>query len=64
MLVEFGADHSVVLTDGSRAVIRYDNLIGGRYLALEEGAGGSQECSARCDDPAGPTPSRRWISTR
>lgn len=39
-LVEFGTDDSVVLTEGSRAVIRYQNLIGGRYLALEEGAGG------------------------
>jgi phospholipid/cholesterol/gamma-HCH transport system substrate-binding protein len=41
-LVEFSADDSVVLTEGSRAVIRYDNLIGGRYLALEEGAGGAR----------------------
>jgi phospholipid/cholesterol/gamma-HCH transport system substrate-binding protein len=40
-LVEFSADDSVVLTEGSRAVIRYDDLIGGRYLALEEGAGGT-----------------------
>ncbi|HTM85970.1 MAG TPA: MCE family protein [Mycobacterium sp.] len=40
-LVEFSADPSVVLTQGSRAVIRYDDLIGGRYLALEEGAGGT-----------------------
>lgn len=39
--VEFSADDSVILTGGSRAVIRYDNLIGGRYLALEEGAGGT-----------------------
>lgn len=38
--VEFSAEESVVLTEGSRAVIRYDDLIGGRYLALEEGAGG------------------------
>jgi phospholipid/cholesterol/gamma-HCH transport system substrate-binding protein len=38
--VEFSADDSVVLTQGTKAVIRYDNLIGGRYLALEEGAGG------------------------
>jgi len=42
-LVEFSADDSVVLTQGSRAVIRYDDLIGGRYLALEEGAGGTQK---------------------
>ncbi|HKP39485.1 virulence factor Mce family protein [Mycobacterium sp.] len=42
-LVEFTADESVVLTEGSRAVIRYDDLIGGRYLALEEGAGGTKK---------------------
>lgn len=40
--VEFSADESVVLTEGNRALIRYDDLIGGRYLALEEGAGGSK----------------------
>lgn len=39
-LVTFSADDSVVLNEGSRAVVRYDNLIGGRYLAIEEGAGG------------------------
>lgn len=42
VLVEFSADESVVLTEGNRALIRYDDLIGGRYLALEEGAGGSK----------------------
>src|SRR5690349_19094742 len=41
--VEFTADESVVLTEGSRAVIRYDDLIGGRYLALEEGAGATKK---------------------
>jgi phospholipid/cholesterol/gamma-HCH transport system substrate-binding protein len=40
VVVTFSADPSVVLTEGSRAAIRYDNLIGGRYLALQEGAGG------------------------
>jgi phospholipid/cholesterol/gamma-HCH transport system substrate-binding protein len=45
-LVEFNADDSVVLTEGSRAVIRYDDLIGGRYLALEEGAGGTAKLNA------------------
>lgn len=39
-LVEFSADRSVVLTEGSRAAIRYDNPIGGRYMELLEGAGG------------------------
>jgi phospholipid/cholesterol/gamma-HCH transport system substrate-binding protein len=37
--VEFAADGAVVLTEGSRALIRYQNLVGGRYLALEEGPG-------------------------
>lgn len=41
-LVEFGTDESVVLTEGSRAVIRFRNLIGERYLALEEGVGGTR----------------------
>jgi phospholipid/cholesterol/gamma-HCH transport system substrate-binding protein len=39
--VEFGTNSSVVLTEGSRAAIRYDNLIGDRYLGLEEGVGGT-----------------------
>jgi phospholipid/cholesterol/gamma-HCH transport system substrate-binding protein len=43
MLVEFTADPSVVLTQGSRAVIRYDDLIGGRYLALQEGPGDTRK---------------------
>lgn len=39
VLVEFTTDDSVVLTQGTKAVVRYDNLIGDRFLALEEGAG-------------------------
>lgn len=38
-LVEFDADDTVPLTRGSRAVVRYANLTGDRYLALEEGPG-------------------------
>jgi len=38
--VEFTTDDSVTLTEGTQAVIRYDNLFGDRFLALEEGAGG------------------------
>jgi phospholipid/cholesterol/gamma-HCH transport system substrate-binding protein len=37
--VAFTADDTVVLTQGTRAVIKYDDLIGGRYLALEDGTG-------------------------
>ncbi|OCB46274.1 mammalian cell entry protein, partial [Mycobacterium malmoense] len=42
-VVDFSADDTVVLTEGSRAVIRYQNLIGGRYLALQEGPGGTRQ---------------------
>ncbi|MGE0218818.1 MCE family protein, partial [Mycolicibacterium sp.] len=37
--VEFTADDGVVLTEGTKAAIRWADLIGGRYLALEDGAG-------------------------
>lgn len=40
VLVEFGANDSVMLTDGSRAAVRFSDLIGGRFLALEQGPGG------------------------
>jgi phospholipid/cholesterol/gamma-HCH transport system substrate-binding protein len=43
--VEFGVDDSVVLTEGSKAVIRYEDLLGKRYMALEEGAGGVKRLS-------------------
>ena len=51
LIVTFTADDSVVLTDGDRAAIRYDDLIGGRYLALEEGPGGTDTL-----DPGGTIP--------
>lgn len=38
--VEFSAADSVILTEGSRAAVRFANLTGDRYMALEEGAGG------------------------
>lgn len=44
--VQFTANDRVILTDGSRAAIRYDNLIGGRYLELLEGAGGTRRLPA------------------
>jgi phospholipid/cholesterol/gamma-HCH transport system substrate-binding protein len=52
--VEFTTEPSVVMTEGTRAVIRYDNLIGGRYLALEEGPG-----DARVVPPGGTIPLAR-----
>jgi phospholipid/cholesterol/gamma-HCH transport system substrate-binding protein len=52
--VEFTADKSVVLTEGSRAVVRYDDLFGGRFLALEEGAGAVKKV-----EPGGTIPMSR-----
>lgn len=40
VVVEFSAADSVVLTEGTRAAVRFADLVAGRYLALEEGAGG------------------------
>lgn len=37
--VDFAIDRGLQLTQGTRAVVRYENLIGDRYLSLEEGAG-------------------------
>ncbi len=41
VLVEFSVNQgAVAMTEGTRAAVRYDNLIGDRFLAVEEGAGG------------------------
>ena len=37
--VGFAVDRKVRLTEGTKAVVRYENLIGDRYLALEDGPG-------------------------
>jgi phospholipid/cholesterol/gamma-HCH transport system substrate-binding protein len=37
--VDFAIDNVQDLTEGTRAVVRYENLIGDRYLALEDGPG-------------------------
>ncbi|MGV0643778.1 MCE family protein [Mycolicibacterium sp. XJ879] len=39
VLVEFGANDSVMLTDSTRAAVRFKDLIGGRFLALEQNPG-------------------------
>ena len=38
-VVEFTADDTVVLDDNTKALVRYANLIGDRYLELREGVG-------------------------
>jgi phospholipid/cholesterol/gamma-HCH transport system substrate-binding protein len=42
VLVSFNADDDVVLTTGSRAAVRYLNLVGDRYLELLDGAGSTK----------------------
>ena len=37
--IDFAVDRQLTLTEGTTASIRYENLIGDRYLALEEGPG-------------------------
>lgn len=37
--VDFTADTAAILTEGTRAEVRYDDLIGGRFMALVEGPG-------------------------
>src|SRR5262245_35549871 len=37
--VGFAVDKGIRITEGTKAVVRYENLIGDRYLALEEGPG-------------------------
>lgn len=39
-LVEFSADPTVLLTESTKAAVRWENPIGDRYLALLEGPGG------------------------
>jgi phospholipid/cholesterol/gamma-HCH transport system substrate-binding protein len=50
-VVEFSTDPSVVLTDATKAAVRWDNPIGDRYLALLEGTGGRKRL-----DPGGTIP--------
>jgi phospholipid/cholesterol/gamma-HCH transport system substrate-binding protein len=42
VVVGFDVDRSVALTEGSRAAVRYLNLVGARYLELVDGAGSTR----------------------
>ena len=44
--VDFAVDRSVSLTEDTRAAVRYENLVGDRYLTLEDGPGGLQRLGA------------------
>ena len=53
VLVQFGANDSVTLTDESKVAVRFSDLIGGRFLALE---GGRNEAEGRRLDPGSTIP--------
>jgi len=46
VLVKFDADQSVALTDGTKAAVRYLNLVGDRYLDLVDGPGSTRRLPA------------------
>ena len=59
-LVTFRVKADVPLTTASHAEIRFLNLVGDRYLALEEGSDSGREAAAgRRHDPGRARPSRR-----
>jgi phospholipid/cholesterol/gamma-HCH transport system substrate-binding protein len=46
VLVKFDADPNIVLTTGTKAAVRYLNLVGDRYLELVDGPGSTRVMSA------------------
>lgn len=46
VVVKFDADRNIVLTDGTRAAVRYLNLVGDRYLELVDGPGSTKRLPA------------------
>lgn len=51
VLVKFDANRSVVLTGGTKAVVRYLNLVGDRYLELLDGPGNTRVLPAGSEIP-------------
>jgi len=51
VLVKFDADHDVVLTTGTKAAVRYLNLVGDRYLELVDGPGSTKVLPAGSQIP-------------
>ncbi len=51
VLVKFDADRNIVLTGGTRALVRYLNLVGDRYLELVDGPGSTKVLPAGAQIP-------------
>jgi phospholipid/cholesterol/gamma-HCH transport system substrate-binding protein len=52
VVVEFDADRDVVLSSGTKAAVRYLNLVGDRYLELMDGPGSTRKLSGGSQIPA------------
>jgi phospholipid/cholesterol/gamma-HCH transport system substrate-binding protein len=51
VLVKFDADRNIVLTTGTKAMVRYLNLVGDRYLELVDGPGSTRVLPAGSQIP-------------
>ena len=51
VIVDFGADRNIVLTTGTKAAVRYLNLVGDRYLELMDGPGSTRVMPAGAQIP-------------
>ena len=51
VVVKFDADRSIALTDGTKAAVRYLNLVGDRYLDLTDGPGSTKRLPAGAQIP-------------
>jgi phospholipid/cholesterol/gamma-HCH transport system substrate-binding protein len=51
VLVDFDADRDIVLTTGTKAAVRYLNLVGDRYLELVDGPGSTKVMAAGSQIP-------------
>ena len=56
--VDFAIDKGLTLTEGTKAAVRYENLIGDRYLSLEDGPGSMRKLQPGQHDSAGPDVAR------
>ncbi len=60
--MKFDADRNIVLTTGTRAAVRYLNLVGDRYLELVDGPGSHEGAAGRVARFRSTARRRRWIS--
>src|SRR5699024_7814385 len=51
VVVKFDADRNIALTDGTKAAVRYLNLVGDRYLELIDGPGSTKRLPAGTQIP-------------